>query len=119
MIKQRTKTARATGKAATTNAEMVLNWDGIGRVLGVSYMTAKRWSKRDADLARCVRVFRQNYDPHMKCQRIYVFAFRAELEAYMRARPAIFQREKSAGDPIVEKTTTASRQSRRRAKVAQ
>ena len=72
--------------------ETVHNWDGIGAVLGVSYMTAKRWARKDKALARIVRVFRENFDPRMGCKRRYVFAFRSDLEAYLRARPAIHVR---------------------------
>lgn len=85
MKTQRTKAA----PKASPNDEIVLNWDGIGSVLGVSYMTAKRRAKADPRLRAVVRVFRQNYDPRLKCTRTYVYALRSDLIEFLRGGATI------------------------------
>lgn len=68
---------------------LVYGWDGIGRHLGVSFMTARRWAVKDESLAKVIRVFSRTPLSPGKF-RHHVRASKADLDGWMKSKPWLF-----------------------------
>lgn len=79
--------------------DMVYGWHGIGDVLDVSYMTAKRWAARSASLRAVIQTMRSVCELRTGKRRIHVMASRRALLAWQSKLPSLESAERSAPRP--------------------